>query len=90
MLVTQNQSSLNWNSSFNKQEQGNSNETFNLEFPTEIKIQSDIKTTKKLEINGIEYLEFPSSNVEINSAMNSALSPATAVNSALSQTTAVS
>ena len=84
MLVTQNQSSLNWNSSFNKQEQGNSNETFNLEFPTEIKIQSDIKTTKKLEINGIEYLEFPSSNVEINSAVNSALSQATAV----SQTTA--
>ena len=82
MLVTQNQSSLNWNSSFNKQKQANSNKTFNLEFPTEIKIQSDIKATKKL--NGIEYLEFPSSNVEINSAMNSALSQATAV----SQTTA--
>ena len=42
MLVSNNQSSLNWNSSFNKQEQGNSRETFNLEFPTEIKIQSDI------------------------------------------------
>ena len=93
MLVTQNQSSLNWNSSFSKQEQGNSNETFNLEFTTEIEIQSNIKTTKKL--NGIEYLEFPSSNVEINSAVNSSVSsatsvsPAIAVNSALSQTTAV-
>ncbi|MDD7704724.1 Cj0814 family flagellar-dependent secreted protein [Campylobacter sp.] len=82
MLVTQNQSSLSWNSSFSKQEQGNSNETFNLEFPAEIKIQSDIKTAKKLEINGIEYLEFPSSNVEINSAVNSALSQATAVSQA--------
>ena len=82
MLVTQNQSSLNWNYSFNKQEQGNSNETFNLEFPNEIKIQSDIKTAKKL--NGIEYLEFPSSNIEINSAVNSVLSQTTAV----SQTTA--
>ncbi|MCI7463033.1 MAG: hypothetical protein PUB35_04005 [Campylobacteraceae bacterium] len=89
MLVTQNQSSLNWNSSFSKQEQANSNETFNLEVANDIEIQSDIKTAKKLEINGIEYLEFPSSNVEINSAMNSAVSPATAVNSALSQTTAV-
>ena len=100
MLVTQNQSSLSWKSSFNKQEQGNSNETFKLEFPSEIEIQSDIKTAKKLEINGIEYLEFPSSNVEINSALtssvssatavNSAVNSATAVNSALSQTTAVS
>ena len=89
MLVTQNQSSLNWNSSFNKQEQGNSNETFKLEFPNEIEIQSDIKTAKKLEINGIEYLEFPSSNVEINSAVNSALSQATAVNSAVNSATAV-
>ena len=84
MLVTQNNNFTSWNSSFNKQEQGNSRETFNLEFPTEIKIQSDIKTAKKLEINGIEYLEFPSSNVEINSAMNSALSQTIAV----SQTTA--
>ncbi|MDD6924960.1 MAG: hypothetical protein PUI79_02145, partial [Campylobacteraceae bacterium] len=75
-------------SSFSKQEQANSNETFNLEFPAKIEIQSDIKTAKKL--SGIEYLEFPSSNVEINSAVNSALSQATAVNSALSQTTAVS
>ena len=37
MLVTQNQSSLSWNSSFNKQEQANSRETFNLEFPAERK-----------------------------------------------------
>ena len=88
MLVSNNQSSLSWNSSFSKQEQGNSNETFKLEFPTEIEIQSDIKTAKKLEINGIEYLEFPSSNVEINSALNSSVN--SAVNSALSQTTAVS
>ena len=88
MLVTQNQSSLNWNSSFSKQKQGNSNETFKLEFPSEIEIQSDIKTAKKLEINGIEYLEFPSSNVEINSALNSSVN--SAVNSALSQATAVS
>ena len=86
MLVTQNQSSLNWNSSFSKQEQGNSNETFNLEVANEIEIQSDIKTAKKLEINGIEYLEFPSSNVEINSAMNSALSQATAVSQATATT----
>ena len=70
MLVSNNQSSLNWNSSFSKQEQGNSNETFKLEFPTEIEIQSDIKTAKKL--SGIEYLEFPSSNVAVNSAVNSA------------------
>ena len=83
MLVSNNQSSLNWNSSFSKQEQGNSNETFKLEFPTEIEIQSDTKTAKKLEINGIEYLEFPSSNVEINSALNSSVSSATAVNSAV-------
>ena len=89
MLVTQNQSSLNWNSSFNKQEQGNSNETFKLEFPAEIKIQSDIKTAKKLEAGGIEYLEFPSSNVEINSALNSSVSSATAVNSAVNSATAV-
>ena len=88
MLVSNNQSSLSWNSNFSKQKQGNSNETFNLEFPAEIKIQSDIKTAKKL--SGIEYLEFPSSNVEINSAVNSALSQTTAVNSALSQTAAVS
>ncbi|MDD6925486.1 MAG: hypothetical protein PUI79_04835, partial [Campylobacteraceae bacterium] len=88
MLVTQNNNFTSWNSSFNKQKQGNSNETFNLEFPAEIEIQSDIKTAKKL--NGIEYLEFPSSNVEINSAVNSALSPAIAVNSTLSQTTALS
>ena len=86
MLVSNNQSSLSWNSSFSKQEQGNSNETFKLEFPSEIEIQSDIKTAKKLEINGIEYLEFPSSNVEINSALNSSVSSATAV----SQTTALS
>ena len=72
MLVTQNQSSLSWNSSFSRQEQGNSNETFKLEFPTEIEIQSDIKTAKKLEVGGIEYLEFPSSNVAVNSAVNSA------------------
>ena len=89
MLVTQNQSSLNWNSSFSKQEQGNSNETFKLEFPAEIKIQSDIKTAKKLEAGGIEYLEFPSSNVEINSALNSSVSSATAVNSAVNSATAV-
>ncbi|MCI6298234.1 MAG: hypothetical protein MR582_01100, partial [Campylobacter sp.] len=96
MLVTQNQSSLSWNSSFSKQEQANSNETFNLEFPAEIEIQSDIKTAKKLEVGGIEYLEFPSSNVEINSATNLAVSSATAVSqaravnsaTALSQTTA--
>ena len=79
MLVTQNNNFTSWNSSFSKQKQANSNKTFNLEFPTEIEIQSDIKTAKKLEINGIEYLEFPSSNVEINSAMNSALSQTTAV-----------
>ncbi len=92
MLVSNNQSSLSWNSSFNKQKQANSRETFNLEFPTEIEIQSDIKTAKKLEINGIEYLEFPSSNIEINSAINSAVSPATAVSqtTALSPATAVS
>ena len=96
MLVTQNQSSLSWNSSFSSKEQRNSNETFKLEFPTEIEIQSDTKTAKKLEINGIEYLEFPSSNVEINSALNSSVSSATAVksavnssvNSAVSQATA--
>ena len=82
MIVTQNNNFTSWNSSFNKQEQANSRETFNLEFPAEIKIQSDIKTAKKLEINGIEYLEFPSSNVEINSAVNSALSQATAVSQA--------
>ena len=89
MLVSNNQSSLNWNSSFSKQEQGNSNETFKLEFPAEIKIQSDIKTAKKLEAGGIEYLKFPSSNVEINSVMNSAVSSATAVNSAVNSATAV-
>ncbi|MCI7581338.1 Cj0814 family flagellar-dependent secreted protein [Campylobacter sp.] len=92
MLVMQSNNFTSWNSSFNKQKQANSRETFNLEFPAEIEIQSDIKTAKKLEIGGIEYLEyleFPSSNAEINSAMNPALSPATAVNSALSQTTAV-
>ena len=72
MLVTQNQSSLSWNSSFSKQKQGNSNETFKLEFPTEIEIQSDTKTAKKLEAGGIKYLEFPSSNVAVNSAVNSA------------------
>ena len=82
MLVTQNNNFTSWNSSFNKQEQGNSNETFNLEFPTEIETQSDIKTAKKLEVGGIEYLKFPSSNVEINSAVNSALSQATAVGQA--------
>ncbi|MCI6579078.1 MAG: hypothetical protein MSC50_02225 [Campylobacter sp.] len=82
MLVTQNNNFTSWNSSFSKQEQGNSNEAFKLEFPAEIEIQSDIKTTKKL--SGIEYLEFPSSNIEINSAVNSALSQTTAV----SQTTA--
>ena len=87
MLVTQNQSSLSWNSSFNKQEQGNSNETFNLEFPTEIETQSDIKTAKKLEVGGIEYLKFPSSNVEINSVMNSAVSSATALSQATTRTT---
>ena len=80
MLVTQNQSFANWNSSFSKQEQGNSNEVFNLEFPSSIEISSDIKTAKKLEINGIEYPEFPSSNVAVNSAVSSA--------TAVSQTTA--
>ena len=68
MLVTQNQSSTNWNSSFSRQEQGNSNEVFDLEFPSKIEISSDTKTAKKLEINGIEYLEFPSSNVAVSSA----------------------
>ena len=68
MLVTQNQSSTNWNSSFSRQEQGNSNEVFNLEFPSKIEISSDTKTAKKPEINGIEYLEFPSSNVAVSSA----------------------
>ncbi|KAB0613805.1 Cj0814 family flagellar-dependent secreted protein, partial [Campylobacter hyointestinalis] len=87
MLVTQNQSSLSWNSSFSKQKQGNSNETFKLEFPAEIKTQSDIKTGKKLEINGIEYLEFHSSNVEINSAMNSSVSSAVSSATAVSQAT---
>ena len=90
MLVTQNNNFTSWNSSFSKQKQANSNETFNLEFPTEIEIQSDTKTAKKLEINGIEYLEFPSSNVEINSALNLSVNSATAVNSALSRATAVS
>ena len=47
MLVTQNNNFTSWNSSFSKQEQANSRETFNLEFPTEIEIQSDIKTVKK-------------------------------------------
>ena len=68
MLVTQNQNSTNWNSSFSRQEQGNSNEVFNLEFPSKIEISSDTKTAKKLEINGVEYLEFPSSNVAVSSA----------------------
>ena len=68
MLVTQNQSSTNWNSSFSRQEQGNSNEVFDLEFPSKIEISSDTKTAKKLEINGIEHLEFPSSNVAVSSA----------------------
>lgn len=68
MLVTQNQRSTNWNSSFSRQEQGNSNEVFNLEFPSKIEISSDTKTAKKPEINGIEYLEFPSSNVAVSSA----------------------
>ncbi len=68
MLVTQNQRSTNWNSSFSRQEQGNSNEVFDLEFPSKIEISSDTKTAKKLEINGIEYLEFPSSNVAVSSA----------------------
>ena len=68
MLVTQNQRSTNWNSSFSRQEQGNSNEVFNPEFPSKIEISSDTKTAKKLEINGIEYLEFPSSNVAVSSA----------------------
>ena len=68
MLITQNQSSTNWNSSFSRQEQGNSNEVFNLEFPSKIEISSDTKTAKKLEINRIEYLEFPSSNVAVSSA----------------------
>ena len=86
MLVTQNQSSLSWNSNFNKQEQGNSNEVFNLEFPSKIEISSDTKTAKKLEINGIEYLEFPSSNVAVNLAMNSALSSATALSQATTRT----
>ena len=84
MLVSNNQSSLNWNSSFSKQKQWNSNETFKLEFPAEIEIQSDTKTAKKLEASGIEYLEFPSSNVEINSAVNSA----TAVSQTATTTTA--
>ena len=86
MLVTQNNNFTSWNSSFSKQKQANSNETFNLEFPAEIEIQSDIKTAKKLEINGIEYLEFPSSNVEINSAINSVLSQTTAVGQATTTT----
>ncbi|MEE3704999.1 hypothetical protein V2I29_05345 [Campylobacter sp. CX2-8023-23] len=86
MLVTQNQNSLSWNSSFNKQEQGNSNETFNLEFPSKIEILSDTKTAKKLEINGIEYLKFPSSNVAVNLAMNSALSQTTALSQATTTT----
>ena len=68
MLVTQNQRSTNWNSSFSRQEQGYSNEIFNLEFPSKIEISSDTKTAKKLEINGVEYLEFPSSNVAVSSA----------------------
>ena len=68
MLLTQNQRSTNWNSSFSRQEQGNSNEIFNLEFPSKIEISSDTKTAKKLEINGVEYLEFPSSNVAVSSA----------------------
>ncbi|MCI7549409.1 MAG: hypothetical protein MSA33_03020 [Campylobacter sp.] len=85
MLATQNQSTLNWNSSFSSKEQ-NSNETFNLEVTNEIEIQSDIKTAKKLEVGGIEYLKFPSSNVEINSAMNSAVSSATAVSQATTRT----
>ena len=45
MLVTQNQSTLSWNSSFSKQEQGNSNEVFNLEFPSKIEISSDTKNS---------------------------------------------
>ena len=86
MLVTQNQSTLSWNSSFSKQEQGNSNEVFNLEFPNKIEISSDTKTAKKLEINGIEYLKFPSSNVAVNLAMNSAVSSATALSQATIRT----
>ena len=85
MLVTQNQSTLNWNSSFSSKEQ-NSNETFNLEVANEIEIQSDIKTAKKLEVGGIEYLKFPSSNVAVNLAMNSAVSSATALSQATIRT----
>ena len=87
MLITQNNNFTSWNSSFSKQKQANSNETFKLEFPAEIEIQSDIKTAKKL--SGIEYLEFPSSNVEINSAVNSSVSSAVSQATAVSQTTAV-
>ena len=90
MLVTQNNNFTSWNSSFNKQEQGNSNETFKLEFPSKIEISSDTKTAKKLEVGGIEYLEFPSSNVEINSALNSSVSSALSQTAAVSQATAVS
>ena len=84
MLVNNNQSSTNWNSSFSKQEQGNSNEVFNLEFPSKIEISSDTKIAKKLEINRIEYPQFPSSNLAVNTALTSAVSQTTAVN----QTTA--
>ena len=84
MLVTQNNNFTSWNSSFSSKEQVNSNEVFNLEFPSKIEIQSDTKTAKKLEVGGIEYLKFPSSNVAVSSVMNSAVSSATAVN----QTTA--
>ena len=83
MLVTQNQSTLSWNSSFSSKEQ-NSNETFNLEVANEIEIQSDTKTAKKL--GGTEYLKFPSSNVAVNLAMNSAVSSATALSQATTRT----
>lgn len=65
MLVSNNQSSLSWNSSFSKQEQGNSNEVFNLEFPTEIEIQSNINKSS----NNIQNIEFPSSNIVVKSSI---------------------
>ncbi|MEE3705573.1 hypothetical protein V2I29_08360, partial [Campylobacter sp. CX2-8023-23] len=77
MLVSNNQNTLSWNSSFSKQEQGNYRKTFNLEFPNKIEISSDTKNSQKLEVGGTEYLKFPSSNVAVNLAMNSAVSSAT-------------
>ena len=65
MLVSNNQSLLNFNYRFNNQNILNSSEIFNTEFNNQTNIQNNINKSS----NNIQNIEFPSSNIVVKSSI---------------------